>query len=181
MSTSSETMAKDASSGRTKRDALTADQDEDLEDLIDRAEFVVGDSELAWQQLQAKVGLRIARRKEWGPEGEAGRPKERARAESLPDRPGGAMPIHPALSAKARRPFVGYDRELEAYEQRKPGLLADAEGHYVVLVGDEMIGPFHSFSEAEAAGYSRFGLGPLFIKQVLAEEPVIEVTRFMAP
>ena len=90
------------------------------------------------------------------------------------------MPIHPAPSAKARRPFVGYDRELEAYRQRKPGLLAHAEGRYVVLVGDEMIGPYRSHSEAEEAGYSRFGLGPLLIKQVLTEEPVIEVTRFVA-
>jgi hypothetical protein len=30
-------------------------------------------------------------------------------------------------------------------------------------------------------GYERFGLGPLYIKQVLAEEPVAEVTRFIAP
>ncbi len=85
-----------------------------------------------------------------------------------------------AASAKARRPFVGYDRELEAYERRKPALLAEAENLFVVFVGDEMIGPFRSHSEAEKAGYSRFGLGPLFIKQVLAEEPVIEVTRFVA-
>lgn len=49
-----------------------------------------------------------------------------------------------------------------------------------MLVSDEMIGPFASHSEAEAAGYARFGLGPLYIKQVLAEEPVIEVARFVA-
>jgi hypothetical protein len=90
------------------------------------------------------------------------------------------MPSHPATSLKIRRPFVGYDREIETYNRLKPGLLAHAEGRYVVLVGDEMIGPFRSHSEAEAAGYARFGLGPLYIKQVLAEEPVIEVTRFVA-
>jgi hypothetical protein len=87
--------------------------------------------------------------------------------------------LAPAL--KARRPFVGYDRETEAYEHMKPDLLARAEGCYVVLVGDEMIGPYRDHSEAEAAGYASFGLGPLYIKQILAEEPVIEVTRFVVP
>jgi hypothetical protein len=85
------------------------------------------------------------------------------------------------LSVKARRPFIGYDRETETYERLKPGLLERAEGRFVVLVGDEMIGPFDSRPEAEGAGYARFGLGPLFIKRVLAEEPVIEVTRFVTP
>ncbi len=89
------------------------------------------------------------------------------------------MSVHAAPLAKVRRPFLGYDRELAAYELRKPGLLAEAENLFVVFVGDEMIGPFGSHSEAERAGYSRFGLGPLFIKRVLAEEPVIEVTRFV--
>ena len=40
---------------------------------------------------------------------------------------------------------------------------------------------FDSRPEEEGAGYARFGLGPLFIKRVLAEEPVIEVTRFVVP
>ena len=91
------------------------------------------------------------------------------------------MSTHLTIPLKIRRPFVGFDRETEAYERLKPGLLAHAEGHYVVFVGDEMIGPFESRSQAEEAGYARFGLGPLFIKQVLAEEPVIEVTRFLVP
>ena len=91
------------------------------------------------------------------------------------------MPSQPAPTLTIRRPFVGYDLETETYQRLKPGLLARAEGCYVVLVGDEMIGPFRGHSEAEAAGYARFGLGPLYIKQVLAEEPVIEVTRFMVP
>ena len=38
-------------------------------------------------------------------------------------------------------------------------------------------GPLDSHGQAERAGYARFGLGPLFIKQMLAEESVAEVTR----
>jgi hypothetical protein len=82
--------------------------------------------------------------------------------------------------APGRRPFVGFDRERATYERLKPALLAKAEGKYVVIVGDEVIGPLEIHEDAELAGYTRFGIGPLYIKQVLAEEPVIEVTRFYA-
>jgi hypothetical protein len=47
----------------------------------------------------------------------------------------------------------------------------------VVIVGDEVVGPLDSHVDAERAGYARFGLGPLYVKQVVAEEPGVEVTR----
>ena len=72
---------------------------------------------------------------------------------------------------RSRRPFVGFDRERATYERHKPDLLNKAEGQWVAIVGDEMIGPLESGEEAERAGYKRFGLGPLYIKQILAQEP----------
>jgi hypothetical protein len=39
----------------------------------------------------------------------------------------------------------------------------------VVIVGDEVVGPLESHEEAESAGYTRFGIGPLYVKRVLAE------------
>ena len=71
----------------------------------------------------------------------------------------------------ARRPFVGFDREQATYERLKPALLEAAEGRWVVIVGDEIVGPVDDIDEAIRAGYKRFGLGPLYIKQVLAHEP----------
>ena len=70
---------------------------------------------------------------------------------------------------KPRRPFVGFDRERATYERHKPELLKTAEGQWVVIVGDELIGPMENGEDAERAGYERFGLGPLYLKQVLAE------------
>ncbi len=80
--------------------------------------------------------------------------------------------------AGGRRPFVGFAVEREFYRRRKPELLADHEGRYVVIVGEELLGPFETSREAERAGYARFGLGPLYIKRILAEEPVAQVSRY---
>ena len=75
------------------------------------------------------------------------------------------------------RPFTGYDRERATYARLKPGLLAAAPGQFVVIVGDECEGPVATFGEAERAGYRRFGLGPLYIKEVLAKDRVYEISR----
>jgi hypothetical protein len=84
----------------------------------------------------------------------------------------------PVRTPSPRRPFVGFDRERITYERLKPELLTRAECKYVVLVGDEIAGPLDSHEDAEKVGYLRFGLGPLYIRQVLAEESVSEVTRY---
>jgi hypothetical protein len=70
-----------------------------------------------------------------------------------------------------RRAFTGFDLERATYEQLDAYLLASDQGNYVVIVGDEFLGPLESHKEAERAGYNRFGLGPLYVKQVAAEEP----------
>ncbi len=79
------------------------------------------------------------------------------------------------------RPFTGFDRERAAYERLQLELLARAEGKYVVLVGEEIEGPVDSFGDALRAGYRRFGHGPLYVKQVLTVEPVVEVSRDIVP
>jgi hypothetical protein len=86
----------------------------------------------------------------------------------------------PSVPHPGRRPFTGFDRERAAWERLKPELLRTAEGRFFVLVGDEMVGPLERHEDAERAGYARFGLGPLYVKQVLAEEPVAEVSRYFA-
>ncbi len=45
-----------------------------------------------------------------------------------------------------------------------------AGGKWVVVVGDEVVGAFDDMVQAERAGLKRFGLGPLYIKQVLAQD-----------
>jgi hypothetical protein len=94
---------------------------------------------------------------------------------------GSEMPARADAITKPGRPFTGFEREQATYERRKPELLKVAEGKFVVLVGGELIGPFETEDEAERAGYSRFGLGPLYIRQVLAEERAIILSRDVAP
>jgi hypothetical protein len=75
------------------------------------------------------------------------------------------------------RPFLGFDREPATYARLKPELLASIPGQFVVIVGDEFEGPLATFTDAKRAGYRRFGQGPLYIKQILAEEPMSEISR----
>jgi hypothetical protein len=166
----SETITRKEPSEHPAQAALSVDQDDVLEELIDNALKFVGNDDLALEQLQAKVGQRIAKRQEWGP-----------KAEALPNRSGGAMPMHHAPAIGGRRPFLGFDREQNAYARLKDELLARFEGKYVVFVGDDELGPFDSHTQAELAGYEKFGLGPLYIKRVQADEPAIEVTRLAVP
>jgi hypothetical protein len=85
-----------------------------------------------------------------------------------------AEALTPAETSPGQRPFVGFDRERAGYARLKPELLARAEGKYVVLVGEDLEGPVDTFEDALRAGWRRFGLGPLYIKQILAAEPAAE-------
>lgn len=80
-----------------------------------------------------------------------------------------------------RRRYAGFERESATYARLKTELLATAEGKYVVIVGDEMVGPENGYGNALRAGYRRFGPGPLYVKQVLAEEPVDEIPGDVIP
>ncbi len=91
------------------------------------------------------------------------------------------MPTHPSVPTQVRRPFIGFDLETATYSRLKPELLSRFPGKFVVIVGDEVEGPVETFREALRAGYRRFGLGPLFVKQILNVEPVVEVTRDVVP
>lgn len=85
-----------------------------------------------------------------------------------------AEALAPAETPPGQRPFVGYDRERSAYAQLENELLSRAEGKYVIFVGQDMEGPVDTFDEALRAGWRRFGLGPLYVKQVRTEDPDTE-------
>jgi len=78
-----------------------------------------------------------------------------------------------ALTLKPRT-HLGYTTERAAYQSRKADLLRSDPGTFVVFVGEAMAGPFADFRSAYREGLRRFGQGPLYIKQVLAEEPAAE-------
>jgi hypothetical protein len=70
---------------------------------------------------------------------------------------------------------VSLNREQAVYEANLSQWLSDHEGEYVLIKGDTVDGFYESRDEALTAGYSRFGIGPLFVKQVLASEPVYHI------
>jgi len=147
------------------------------EELLDTAEKVVGDPVAAWAAVKAEVERRIAHREEWGTPGATKTTPEWVEPGGLGPCAGGAMPPRPDSRSQPRRSFAGFDRERATYERHKPELLKSAAGKFVVIVGDELVGPLETDEEAERVGYARFGLGPLYIKQVLAEEPPALVTE----
>ena len=83
----------------------------------------------------------------------------------------------PTLPIAETRFFTGFELERSTYTRVKLEWLARFPGLFIAIVRDEVEGPFSSFEEAERAGYHRFGLGPLYIKRLLADEPVSEISR----
>jgi hypothetical protein len=81
-----------------------------------------------------------------------------------------AEDLAPTETPPGQRPFMGFERERGAYTRLKPELLTRAAGQYVVLVGEEIEGPVDTFEDALRAGWRRFGLGPLYVQQVLADD-----------
>jgi hypothetical protein len=67
---------------------------------------------------------------------------------------------------------VPLNREQAVYEANLPVWLSDHEGQYVLIKGDQADGFYESRDEALSAGYARFGVGALFVKQALPAEPV---------
>jgi hypothetical protein len=63
-------------------------------------------------------------------------------------------------------------REQAVYDAHLPRWVPDHEGKHVLIKDDEVVGFFDSRDDALAAGYARFGVGPLFVKQVSPSEPV---------
>jgi hypothetical protein len=72
-------------------------------------------------------------------------------------------------------PAASLNREQAVYEANLSRWLSDHEGDYVLIKGDKVDGFYESRDEALTAGYSRFGIGPHFVKQVLPSEPVDQV------
>jgi hypothetical protein len=76
-----------------------------------------------------------------------------------------------------RRPNRGsraaaLDREQAVFEASLSRWLPKHEGEHVLIKGDTVDGFYQSRDEALAAGYSRFGIGPLFVKQGLPAETI---------
>ena len=77
---------------------------------------------------------------------------------------------------RARRP-TGLEREIATYRARLPEFLREHPDQFVLIRGEDVIGFWPTFDEALEVGYDRFGLVPLLVKKVRAEEPVYYFSR----
>jgi hypothetical protein len=88
-----------------------------------------------------------------------------------------------AEKAKARperRPrIVSLSREQAVYEAHLPRWLQEHDGAHVLIKGDEIVGFYQTRDEALTAGYTRFGVVPLFVKQVAASEPIYHMPNVL--
>lgn len=68
------------------------------------------------------------------------------------------------------------EKELRAYAQKLPGLLAQ-QGKYVIIHGEDVIEVCDSYEDALKFGYERFKLEPFLVKQIAPAERVSFFTR----
>ena len=55
------------------------------------------------------------------------------------------------------------------------------EGKFVLIHGDNVAGTFTSWEDALKIGYEKLKLDPFLVKQIQAIEPVVFISRFVAP
>ena len=73
------------------------------------------------------------------------------------------------------------DLELRTYDAKREGLLASAEGSFVLIRGEEVVGTYDSAGDAVRQGYQQFGNVPFLVKQVLrVETPQDFVSNLLA-
>ena len=71
---------------------------------------------------------------------------------------------------------MALERELATYNARLHEFLEN-EGMFVVIQGENVAGTWQTYEDALKAGYERFGLTPFMVKQILAVEPVHDLTH----
>jgi hypothetical protein len=62
-----------------------------------------------------------------------------------------------------------FDRELDTYRENLLELLAH-EGRFVVVRGEQILGPFDRYEDALKNGYDRFGVVAFLVKKVTRPE-----------
>jgi hypothetical protein len=72
------------------------------------------------------------------------------------------------------------DRELATYEREKTRLLGEAEGKYVLIYHDDVIGIFDTQFEAIDEGWKRFPNEPILTKRISSTEEVVFIPRRVA-
>ncbi len=59
------------------------------------------------------------------------------------------------------------DAELQTYEKNRESLLGSADGKFVLIKGEQVVGVYESEMDAINQGYRQLGHVPFLVKQVL--------------
>ncbi len=79
-----------------------------------------------------------------------------------------------------RRPRnTSLKREQAVYDKHLSRWLKEHEHKHVLIKRDIVVGFYETRDQALAAGYDRFGVVPLFVKQVEAAEPVYHISNIV--
>lgn len=62
------------------------------------------------------------------------------------------------------------DKELKTFDQQRETLLGSAEGKFVLIKDNVVVGIYDSKMDAIAQGYQQFGNVPFLVKQILKIE-----------
>jgi len=66
-------------------------------------------------------------------------------------------------------------KELEYYKENKKEFLRTYKGQFVVIKDNKLIGSYTTEIEAYRAGVEEFGTASFLIKQVLDQEPTVDI------
>lgn len=66
------------------------------------------------------------------------------------------------------------ETELSTYERHRERLLGTAEGKFVLIRNEEVVGVYNSKMDAIAQGYQKFGNVPFLVKQILKVETPLD-------
>jgi hypothetical protein len=69
-----------------------------------------------------------------------------------------------------------FEVERRTYEEHLPELLGSV-GKFVLILGEEIGGPFDTYAAALAAGYEKYGVKPFLVKEINAVEPIQYFSR----
>lgn len=70
--------------------------------------------------------------------------------------------------------------ELATYEREKLRLIAESEGKYVLIHGNDVAGVWDTYEDALKAGYAEFKLDPFLVKQIQGVDRIHFFTRDLA-
>jgi hypothetical protein len=76
---------------------------------------------------------------------------------------------------------MALEKEIQTYEKLKDQLVAEHEGKYAVISGEELLGVYSTYDDALKIGYEKRELKPFLVKKISSIEPVNYFSRSLEP